>query len=345
MRVLIVKTSSLGDIIHTFPALSDATYAIPGIQFDWVVEESYAQIPAWHPAVDRVIPTATRRWRISWLKTWLQGDWKHFIRQLQQRRYDAVIDAQGLIKSALITRKALGTKYGLDRRSAREPSSSRFYDQAFFIEKEQHAIDRTRQLFAQSLGYDCTGYPLEYGLTMQAEPADGGPFIIFLHGSAWPSKQWPLQFWRSLAGLAGQAGAPVRLLAGTQEEQRTARQVTHNMPHVQILPMMNLAQLAPVLKAARGVIAVDTGLAHMATALDVPVVSLYGATSSRRTGVMGKAVQSFQASIHCSPCYQRKCSKLSATQVVPPCTQSWPAQEVWSALQQLMATSPNNTPA
>ena len=125
MRVLIVKTSSLGDIVHTFPALTDAANAIEDIQFDWVVEEGFVQMPAWHPAVDQVIPNAMRRWRRALWKTWLMGDWKRFVKRLQARHYDVVIDAQGLIKSALITRKALGSKHGLDKQSAREALASR----------------------------------------------------------------------------------------------------------------------------------------------------------------------------------------------------------------------------
>lgn len=128
MKVLVVKTSSMGDVVHTFPALSDASHSIEGIRFDWVVEEAFQEMPTWHPAVDRVIPSAMRRWRKSWLGTWLKGEWGQFVYKLREQSYDAVIDAQGLIKSALITRKCTAEKHGLDSESARESLASMFYD-------------------------------------------------------------------------------------------------------------------------------------------------------------------------------------------------------------------------
>lgn len=154
MRVLLVKTSSLGDVIHTLPALTDAARAIPGIQFDWVVEEGFAEIPAWHPAVARVIPVAIRRWRKNLWQTLRNGEWRRFKQRLKEVDYDLVIDAQGLLKSAWLTRYVGKTPVaGLDGDSAREPLASRFYRRAYPVAWGQHAVERTRQLFAQALDY------------------------------------------------------------------------------------------------------------------------------------------------------------------------------------------------
>src|SRR5690606_6912806 len=164
MRVLLIKTSSLGDVIHTLPALTDALEAIPGIRFDWVVEEGFAEIPVWHPAVAEVIPVAIRRWRKSPLKTLRSGEWQRFRQRLHKHSYDLVIDAQGLFKSAVLT---LGLKVpvaGLDRRSAREPLASRFYDKRIAVPRDQHAVERVRQLFAQALGYRLPARVGDYGL-------------------------------------------------------------------------------------------------------------------------------------------------------------------------------------
>ena len=117
-HVLVVKTSSMGDVIHTLPALTDATAAIPGIRFDWVVEEGFSEIPAWHPAVDQVIPVAVRRWRKSLIQTWQSGEWQQFKKRIGASNYDAVIDAQGLLKSAFLAGKARGPRFGLDKHSA-----------------------------------------------------------------------------------------------------------------------------------------------------------------------------------------------------------------------------------
>lgn len=154
MRVLIVKTSSMGDVLHTLPALTDAAQAIPGIRFDWVVEEGFAQIPSWHESVERVIPVAIRRWRKAWFSAPIKAERKAFREAVQAVKYDAIIDAQGLVKSAaLVTRLAHGVKHGMDWQTAREPLASLFYNRRHHIAKQQHAVERTRELFAKSLGY------------------------------------------------------------------------------------------------------------------------------------------------------------------------------------------------
>ena len=129
MKVCVIKTSSMGDVIHTLPALTDAQKAIPSLSIDWVVEENFAEIPRWHSAVNRVIPIALRRWRKSPFSIQTRNEWKNYRTLLQAENYDAVIDAQGLIKSALFaTHFAQGVKHGYDRQSIREPLASFFYD-------------------------------------------------------------------------------------------------------------------------------------------------------------------------------------------------------------------------
>ncbi len=194
MRVLLVKTSSLGDVIHTLPALTDAARAIPGIQFDWVVEEGFAEIPAWHPAVARVIPVAIRRWRKNLWQTLRNGEWRRFKQRLKEVDYDLVIDAQGLLKSAWLTRYVGKTPVaGLDRDSAREPLASRFYRRAYPVAWGQHAVERTRQLFAQALDYPLPESVGDYGLDREqlADADPGAPYLVFLHGTTWDTKHWP----------------------------------------------------------------------------------------------------------------------------------------------------------
>ena len=139
MRVLLVKTSSLGDVIHALPALTDAARAIPGITFDWVVEEGFAEIPTWHPSVGNVIPVAIRRWRKNLWETIKSGEWRRFKQRLRAEKYDLVIDAQGLLKSALLTRYVKAPVAGFDRDSAREPLASRFYQRRLAVARGQHA--------------------------------------------------------------------------------------------------------------------------------------------------------------------------------------------------------------
>jgi len=289
LKVLLVKTSSMGDVIHTLPALTDAQRAFPGIRFDWVVEEGFAEIPRWHPAVDQVIPVAIRRWRKHPLQTLRNGEWQRFKARLAGERYDLVIDAQGLLKSAWLTRYVKAPVAGLDRNSAREPLAARFYDRTYTVPREQHALERVRQLFAQALGYALPAGLGDYGLDRNRLqlPVDE-PYLLFLHGTTWPSKHWPEAYWRELAERMSAQGWAIRLPWGNAEEQARAERIAAGLANVWVLSKLNLAGVAGVIAGARACVAVDTGLGHLAAALDVPTVSLYGPTLPGRVGAYGR---------------------------------------------------------
>ncbi|MGS7250277.1 lipopolysaccharide heptosyltransferase I [Pseudomonas anuradhapurensis] len=309
MRVLIIKTSSLGDVIHTLPALTDAAHAIPGIRFDWVVEEGFAEIPSWHPAVDQVIPVAIRRWRKNLWQTIKSGEWKAFKQRVRERQYDLVIDAQGLVKSAWLTRYVRAPVAGLDRYSAREGWASRFYDRRLSVAVGQHAVERVRQLFAMALAYDLPEGIGNYGLDLdrlQLPPA--APYVVFLHGTTWATKHWPEAYWRELAERMGRRKLEVRLPWGNPAEKARAERIAQGLNNCQVLPKLNLAGVARVLAAAKACVAVDTGLGHLAAALDVPTISLFGPTNPGLTGAYGRT-QIHQASDWpCAPCLQKKCT-------------------------------------
>ena len=309
MRVLIIKTSSLGDVIHTLPALTDAAHALPGIRFDWVVEEGFAEIPSWHPAVDQVIPVAIRRWRKNLWQTIKSGEWKAFKQRVRERKYDLVIDAQGLVKSAWLTRYVKAPVAGLDRYSAREGWASRFYDRRLSVATGQHAVERVRQLFAMALAYDLPEGIGNYGLDLerlQLPPA--APYVVFLHGTTWATKHWPEAYWRELAERMGRRKLEVRLPWGNPAEKARAERIAQGLNNCQVLPKLNLAGVARVLAAAKACVAVDTGLGHLAAALDVPTISLFGPTNPGLTGAYGRT-QIHQASDWpCAPCLQKKCT-------------------------------------
>ncbi|BFO01958.1 Lipopolysaccharide heptosyltransferase 1 [Pseudomonas putida] len=309
MRVLIIKTSSLGDVIHTLPAVTDAAHALPGIRFDWVVEEGFAEIPSWHPAVDQVIPVAIRRWRKNLWQTIKSGEWKAFKQRLRAQKYDLVIDAQGLVKSAWLTRYVKAPVAGLDRYSAREGWASRFYDRRLSVAVGQHAVERVRQLFALALAYDLPEGIGRYGLDLdrlQLPPA--APYVVFLHGTTWATKHWPEAYWRELAERLGRRNLQVRLPWGNPAEKARAERIAQGLKNCEVLPKLNLAGVARVLAAAKACVAVDTGLGHLAAALDVPTISLFGPTNPGLTGAYGR-VQVHQASdFPCAPCLQKKCT-------------------------------------
>jgi heptosyltransferase-1 len=290
LRVLLIKTSSLGDVIHTLPALTDAARALPGIQFDWVVEEGFAEIPAWHPAVAQVIPLALRRWRKNLWQTLRSGEWQRFKRRLQETDYDLVIDAQGLLKSALLTRYVKAPVVGLDAQSAREPLASRFYTRPQAVAWGQHAVERVRQLFALALGYPLPSSVGDYGLSRQRLAAGGvqQPYVLFLHGTTWASKHWPETNWRALAERMNALGWAVRLPWGNDAEKARAERIASGLENAAVLPKLNLAGVARVIAGAHVCVAVDTGLGHLAAALDVPSISLYGPTLPGKVGAYGR---------------------------------------------------------
>ncbi|RLQ22127.1 lipopolysaccharide heptosyltransferase I [Seongchinamella sediminis] len=290
MHVLLVKMSSLGDVVHTLPALTDAAANVPGIRFDWVVEEAFAEIPAWHPAVDKVIPIALRRWRKHLLRELTGPEWRDCRNQLRRGHYDAVIDAQGLLKSALVARLVKAPIFGLDRHSAREGLAALAYQHRIAVPRDMHAVERTRSLFATALNYPLPAsrgdYGVREGLMGGKSHRSGG--LLFFHGTARAEKLWPEDHWIELARLAGAADYPVWLPWGSEQERERAERIASACDSASVLPRLDLVGIAGLLLEANGAVAVDTGLGHLAAALDVPTVSLYGPTSTRLIGAYGK---------------------------------------------------------
>lgn len=335
VNILIIKTSSLGDVIHTLPALTDAASQIK-CQFDWVVEENFAEIPQWHPAVRRVIPVAVRRWRKNPIAA--RGEWQHFVTQLQQQNYDYVIDAQGLFKSAWLSRWAVGKRHGLDWHSAREPWASWAYHQRYFVDKQQHAVERVRQLFAQVLNYSLDNLPLDYGIAAQFPRQSAVPnTLIFLHGTAWRTKQLPESLWFSLAERAIAAGFHIRLTWGDAAELARARRIAAASSHIELIEKGNLHSFATALSQAQTVIGVDTGLAHLAAALAIPSMTIYGATAPRLTGTYNVKQLHVLTAFPCSPCFRKKCRYPQDSELFPPCYGELSLDQVWQKLQELLA--------
>ena len=281
-RILIVKTSSLGDVVHQCPAVSDAARRLAGAQIDWVVEEGFAGIARMHASVTRVIPVAIRRWRRS---PWRPAVWREiaeFRRSVAAEPYDAVIDTQGLLKSALITRISAGTRHGMDRTSAREPVAARFYDRVHHVPRGVHAVERNRRLTAAALGYP-TDEHLHYGLR-NALTSRAGAYCVLLTMTSRADKLWPESRWIELGKALAQ---PVVLPWGSAEERARAERIGNALRQAVIPQRMTVEALAEVIANARGVFGLDSGLTHLAAALGVPTVAIFCATDPKLTGVYG----------------------------------------------------------
>jgi heptosyltransferase-1 len=281
MRILVVKTSSLGDVLQTLSAVSDAKAAIPDITIDWLVEEAFAPVPAWHPGVAEVLPIALRRWR----RQPHLGEIRSSIRRLRKRRYDLVIDAQGLIKSAALTLLARGRRVGFDSRSAREGIASLVYGRAIAVPRDMHAVERTRRLFAAALGYPLPDTPADYGLARPSRPTR--PRLLLLHGATWDTKRWPEDYWGELARRAIRAGIEPVLRWHDDSERESAERIAASSPGTGILPARGLDALREIIAGASMVAANDSGPAHLAAALAVPCVTFYGSTRPAHNGTLG----------------------------------------------------------
>lgn len=334
MRVLIVKISSLGDVIHTLPAVTDAARTRPEIRFDWVVEEAFAAIPSWHQAVDRVIVIQLRRWRRNWRRAWHTGEVRAFLHLLRERPYDLVIDAQGLFfKSVLPTLLARGVRAGYDFRTARDRWASITYNRRYAIARELHAIERLRQLFAASLGYELPNIGIDYGIKVTGEPTETArPYLVFLTSTTWTSKHWPEIYWIELTRLAYAQGHQVFFPWASVEDRLRVERILEQAQCGELMPKTDLSGLASQLAAAQGVVGVDSGLAHLTAAMAIPAVTLYGPTSVALTGAQGPRQKNLQARFPCAPCKRRICAYPGESEVKPACFKVLTPHQVFSQL-------------
>ena len=231
LKILLVKTSSLGDVIHQLPAVTDIRTHFPDARVDWVVEENFAELPALHPGVSRVIPVALRRWRRALLHPAAWREMAAFRRALQSLRYDMVLDSQGLIKSAAITLLAPGPRCGYDRASAREPIAALAYDKTIAMPKNLHAVERNRRLAGRALGYE-PDTPVDYGVaTPQTEMPwlTAQPYVVLLHATSRADKEWPEADWLALAAHLHAAGMRCILPWGSPQEQARSERLAAQM--------------------------------------------------------------------------------------------------------------------
>lgn len=283
LKILFVKTSSLGDVVHQCPAVSDVARAIPGAAIDWVVEAPFAPIAEMHPAVRRVIPVALRRWRGAWWRSAVWAEFAAFGRALHAERYDAIVDTQSLLKSALIARWADGTRHGMDRTSAREPLAARLYDVTHRVPRGTHAVERNRQLTAAALGIPLTG-DVDYGLHAAPAQSDEHAPTVFLTMTSRADKLWPEERWIELGRALSR---PLLLPWGSAAERERAERIAAALPEASVPARMTLDQLAYCFATAEAIVGLDTGLTHLAAALGARTVGIFCGSDPTLTGLYG----------------------------------------------------------
>ena len=258
---------------------------MPGAEIDWVVEEAFTAVPAMHPAVRRVIPVAVRRWRGALWNPAVWAEIAAFRRSVRREHYDMVIDAQSLLKSALVSALAAGPVHGLDPASAREPLAALFYDVTHPVPKGLHAVERNRRLTADSLGYELP-VPVEYGLRPKkaSTPAGKETFAVFLSMTSRADKLWPESQWIELGRALG---THVVLPWGTDEEHLRAQRIAAGIGQASVPKRMALEVLGELLVGAKLVVGVDTGLTHLAAAFGTRTIGIYCDSDPALTGIFG----------------------------------------------------------
>ena len=282
---LIIRPSSLGDVIHALPIVHDLLQHRPGIAVDWVAEEPFARLVALHRGVRRVIPVALRRWRHRVLRGATWREMVAFRRELRRESYTAVIDLQEQVKGALIASLARGPAHGPDRASIREPVATLAYRHTHPVDPRQHLIDRCRALAGAAFGYEPAGAPHFDLSAPTAADAPTGRYAVFLHSTSRNDKLWPETHWRALIAHFARAGFSILLPWGDAHERSRSERLATGIAGVSVPARRDLPELAALLAGAQVVCGVDTGLVHLAAALGAPTVSLFTATDPRLAGV------------------------------------------------------------
>ncbi len=284
--ILFIKTSSLGDVIHHMPAVTEARKARPDATFTWLVEEAFAPLVALHPAVSEVISVAWRRWRKSLYAPATLAEIAGSLRAIRARRYDEIVDSQGLLRSAAIARLAHGRRHGYDASSIREPLAAMFYDLRYRVGRDLHAVERNRILSGLALGYAPQGAP-DFGLARARFATPGERYAVLLHATARPGKQWPEAHWIALGRALEAYGLELVLPWGTEAERERSERIAARLARARIPARAPLDAVARLVAGAQFVVGVDTGILHLAAALGVPLVAIFAGSKPSLTGPVG----------------------------------------------------------
>ena len=287
MRLLIVKTSSMGDVVHALPVVFDIHRRHPDAQIDWLVETPFAAIPKLHPGVRRVLPMAWRKWREKLFERAIWDAMKALRAELRAEPYDVVLDLQGLVKSALWARQAAGPVAGYDRDSIREPLATWLYKYKARVGRQLHAVQRCRQLVAVHLGLPEPVDPPVFGL-QAPDPTwiPRGPYSVLIPNASRKEKLWPERHWIAVGRHLLERGMPPVVLWGSEAEQTLAERIAAGCEG-DVPPFLKVGEMASVLARARQVVGLDTGFTHLAAAFGRPTLGIYCDHEPGLAGITG----------------------------------------------------------
>jgi heptosyltransferase I len=286
-EILFIKTSSMGDVLHHMPAVTDARRHFPQARITWVVDELYAPLAALHPGVDEIVPIAVRRWRMRLLELPTWNEVREATAKLRARHYDAVIDTQGLVRTALMTKLIGGASHGYDADSIREPFAARFYDRTYSVSWDLHVIARNRTLTGLALDYEPEGEP-DYGFDRYYfKPDAAAPYAILFHATAKTNKEWPEDRWIEIGKSLAARGLEVVLPWGSDTERERSERIAAQVPNARVPERRPIIEVGKLIAGAQLVVGVDTGFLHIAAALGIPVVAVFTIVKSHTAVPMG----------------------------------------------------------
>ena len=284
--VLIVRPSSLGDIVYALAVVSDIRRERPGAAIDWVSEPGFAPLIALCPDVRRVVPFGLRRWRRAPLDAATWRDIADFRTALRRTRYTAILDLQEQFKGALIARTARGVRHGFDRASIREPLATLLDDVHHRVPRDLHFVTRCRRLAGAALGY-ATDMPPRWNLRVPAAApgTPDGPYVVVLHATSRDDKLWPEDSWRAVMAACSRAGFASVLPWGSAAEEARSRRLAMDNANAIVPGWLALPDVATLVANAALAIGVDTGFTHLAATLGTPTIALFTVTDPHRHGV------------------------------------------------------------
>lgn len=334
-RILITKLASMGDLVHLLPALTDAKKADPNLTFDWVIDTNFAEVASWHTCIQNTFLTNHRKWRSSLFNKKTRSEFSSFLTKLKATSYDLVIDAQGNIKTALLSLFIKGKKAGFDASSIPEWGAHLFYDKKIHSSKKLHAISRLRELFAKALDYPLPNTPPDYQINKLKLIPPSLPlppsYLVFVPIASYSSKLWPEESWNELIKQAEVLGHSILIPWGNEKERQRALRLSNNS-HVVILPKLSLSEIAYLILHAKAVVSMDTGFSHIAAALSIPTITLYGPTDPALTGTVGE--NQVHLSSPCSCLGKRVCTQAKK----PMCLSNIIPSKVFFELQKILDT-------
>jgi heptosyltransferase I len=297
LNILIIKLSSLGDVLHNLPIVWDIRARYPQARLDWLVEENYVELleplksRADFKGIDNIIPIAMRRWKKNLFTQQTRQEWRTFYQTLRTTRYDRVIETQGLIKAAWLTRLAkrqpdavIAGLANATEDSGYEPLARCFYQKKVQVPLHCHAVERSRLVAAAAIGTDVplSGfstpkfYPADFVENLQASSSHFKvPYVIFFHATAREAKKWPESHWIEIGQQLSTRGRQVTLPWGNLAEKEISERLAMAIPNAIVPPAFSVRDWFGVIAEAELVVGVDTGLTHLAAVMNKPTIELY----------------------------------------------------------------------